>query len=207
MPLSQDTQDILIGVAILVPFLFAIYLAGKVLYKFKAARFIKAWAPLVPVIDGKVTNDGGGAATSWLSGIYQGNTVQASMVPNRNRYTGQTGHRYNYFEVELQNVAGQHDWDIVYRAAVLGFGDTGWHIETADKTLEQCLQNAGVDTRAAALKPIRIAYKSRQSTLTLSEEVTPRWAPTPERFREEIEFLIGLVQINEQLNPAVTSPS
>jgi hypothetical protein len=197
--MSQDTQDILIGAAILVPALILIFLAGKVLYKFKAARFVKAWAPLVPIIDGTVVNDGGGAATSWLTGTFQGRKVQASMVPNRNRYSGQTGHRYNYFDIELQDVPGQQDWSTVHRTALL-IGVTGWSIETEDKSLEQRLTAAGLVDRITLMRPMRVAYDSKRRTLLFTADVTPAWAPTPERFTQQLEFMLALVQMNAELN-------
>lgn len=61
-------------------FLVCVYLAGLVLSRFKNARFTRAWQPLVPLISGKVVSDEGGAAISWLVGVYRGQQVCASMV-------------------------------------------------------------------------------------------------------------------------------
>ena len=54
-----------IGLAL---FLVAAYFVGTLLNRFKHRRFIQAWWPLQPVIDGTVHEDpGGGGASSWPS--------------------------------------------------------------------------------------------------------------------------------------------
>lgn len=77
----------LFGVVVLAIFLVVVFALGFLISRFKNARFEKEWQPLVPLINGKVVNDGGGAATSWLTGTYQGKSVYASMIPKRNRYS------------------------------------------------------------------------------------------------------------------------
>ena len=111
--MSQETWDMIVGAAILIPFLILVFAAGLVLNKFKNGRFTRAWGPLVPIINGTVIQDGGGAATSWLTGTYRRRKVRASMVPNRNRYSGESGHTYNYFDIEIQDVPGGQGWSVV----------------------------------------------------------------------------------------------
>src|SRR5689334_20548661 len=96
----QQSSDMVLGIVVLVPFLILCFVLGKAIATLKNARFTKAWAPLVPVIQGTVVHDGGGASTSWLTGTWQGRKVQASMTPGRNRYSGESGSRYNEFGVE-----------------------------------------------------------------------------------------------------------
>lgn len=200
--MSQETWDMIIGAAILIPFLILVFAAGLVLTKFKNGRFVKAWAPLVPIINGTVTNDGGGAATSWLTGSYRRRKVRASMVPGRNRHYEASGHKFNYFDIEIQDVPGGQDWSIVYKTALLGFGQTGWGVETKDKSLEESLRGAGVVDLVARLGSPTVEYKKKPGTLLYSEDVTPRWVPTPERFQEELELLLRLAEVNEAINPA-----
>ena len=76
-------NDTLLGGIALAAFLVLVFGAGVVLNKWKNARFRQAWAPLVPIINGKVEDDGGGAASSWLAGTYQGQPVYARMTPAR----------------------------------------------------------------------------------------------------------------------------
>ncbi len=42
---------------------------------------------------------------------------------------------------------------------------------------------------------------ARQQTLHSSGDVTPQLTPTPERFREELDLLLALAQLNERVNP------
>lgn len=198
--MSQETSDILLGVAVLIPFLICVFAAGFILNRFKNRRFVKAWASLVPIIGGKVIDDGGGATTSWLKGTYQGRQVWASMVPNRNRYSGETGHYYNYFDITIQGAPGGQDWSVEHKTALLGFGATGWKIETSDPALEVRLRDAGVIDMLAGMGMPKVEYKRRDGTLVYSEDVTPQWVPTPERFQEELGLLVRLVKLNEDLN-------
>lgn len=108
----QGSSDMVVGSVGLVLFLIFVFAAGKVLSSFKNARFTKAWAPLVPIIAGTIIHDGGGASTSWLAGTWQGRKVQASMTPGRNRYSGESGFKYNEFGIELLEVPGGQDWRI-----------------------------------------------------------------------------------------------
>jgi hypothetical protein len=89
--MDQETKDLLFGAAVLIPFLIAVFAAGFVISRFKNRRFTAAWAPLVPIIGGKVVDDGGGAATSWLTGTFQGRSVHAVMIPNRRDPPGGQG--------------------------------------------------------------------------------------------------------------------
>src|SRR5262245_29922515 len=122
-------EDLISGSIILAVFLVGVYFAGRILSRLKNARYARAWAPLIPVIGGKVVDDGGGAATSWLTGTYMGRSVCASMVPNRNRYPGESGFRFHYFEVALLETPGKSDWFVKERSI------------SADKALERRLQD------------------------------------------------------------------
>lgn len=189
----------LFGGMVLAIFLVFVFLLGMVINRFKNARFRKAWAPLIPMIQGKVVEDGGGAATSWLAGTYRGKRVVASMVPDRNRYDD-GGHRYNYFEVALLDVSGQQDWTIEYQTAVLGFGQTGWRVVTKDKALEDRLTASGLLFTMPNFGSDGVRYRSRERKLLFTEDVTPRWIPTPERFQQELELLLTLAKVNEEVN-------
>lgn len=184
-------QDILFGVIVLIIFIVCAYFAGRLMSAWKNRRFATAWAPLVPLINGTVHNDGGGAATSWLTGTYQGKQVKASIMPGRNRHI-EGGDRYNYFDVALLDVPGQHNWRINYQTALLGLGNTGWDIKTDDQTLRVRLHESGIIADLARLGTPTIEYTARGRTLLYSEDITPRWVPTPERFQAVLEILLRL---------------
>jgi hypothetical protein len=199
----HESPDMVVGSVGLVLFLVFCFAAGKVLNSFKNARFAKAWSPLVPLINGTVINDGGGAATSWLTGTYQGRKVQASMIPGRNRYSGESGFKYNHFDVELLEVPGGQDWKIVHETKFPSFGEASWHIETADAALKQRLEASGVIPMLESFGSPTVEYRRRQGRLSFSEDAGPSWIPTPERFEAELAFLLRRARLNDEVNPAV----
>ena len=127
------------------------------------------------------------------------------MIPQRNRYSGQSGPRYNYFDAALLGVPGAQDWQIAYHTPVLGLGRTGWQIDTQDPALAARLEASGIIARLARLGQPTISYSKQRRALQYSEDVTPRWAPTPERFGEQLELLLLLAQAAEQANKGATS--
>jgi hypothetical protein len=206
--MSQETSDMIFGAVVLVIFLAFVFAAGLLLNKFKNARFAKAWVPLQSVIGGTVTGDGGGAATSWLTGEYRGARVLASMTPGRNR-SSEGGDKYNYFDVALLAIPGARDWDVLYGTSFLGFGQSGWHVKAEDAALAESLRRAGVVEMTARFGTPHtlggvglptVSYRRREQTLRFSEDVTPQWTPTPEQFRERLEFLLQLAEVNRQVN-------
>jgi hypothetical protein len=198
--MSQETSDLILGAVVLVIFLIFVFVAGWILNKFKNARFTRAWTPLQPIINGKVHEDGGGAATSYLVGTYRGWQVQASMTPNRNRYSGESGHRYNYFDVALLEVPGKHDWSFAYHTPLLGRETATWRVVTHDPALAERLQNANLISVLAGLGHPKIEYKQRGKMLQYQADITPLQVPTPEMFQRQIEALIWMAKINEEVN-------
>jgi hypothetical protein len=204
------------GVIGLVIFLACLFIAGKLLNSFQNARFTRAWTPLVTAIQGTVVNDGGGAAASWLAGTYRGKPVQAEMVPGRSVYS-ESGVKFNYFSVTLRDLAGKQDWSVAYKTPLFGMAKTGWQIRAEDKALEARLDQSGIVGAVARFGDPRslipfggptVAYKVRGRTLLYAEDVTPRWAPTPERFQQQLELLLVLAKVNEEVNkPEPPSPS
>ena len=200
--MNQETHDLLFGVAVLIPFLVFVFALGLLINKFKNRRFDRAWSPLIPVIQGKITQDGGGATTSWLTGTYRGRRVQAIMTPDRNMYSGESGHRYNSFEAAVLDVKGGQGWSIECKTPILGFGPEGWQIETKDQGLAERLRAAGAIALVERLGMPTVTFNARGKTLQLSEDAGPVWVPAPARFQEELEILLQLAEINERVNPA-----
>lgn len=201
--MSQEAPpgDLLFGSAVLAVFLVFVFALGYAIYKFKNLRFTRAWAPLVPLIQGTVSGDGGGGTTSWLTGTYRGHRVQAGMVPHCNRYSGETGFYYNHFEVALLGVAGRLNWNAEVKTAILGFGRTGWTITADDPALVARLEAAGVLSLVARFGEPTVAYQKSARRLAYSEDVTPLWIPPPERFLQELDLLLELAKINAEVNP------
>ncbi|HYE71934.1 MAG TPA: hypothetical protein VEF04_01330 [Blastocatellia bacterium] len=197
--MSQETSDFIFGAFVLAIFLVFVFALGFLINKFKNARFTKAWSPLINIINGKVIEDGGGGATSYLLGTYRGRRMQASMSPDINRYSD-GGDKINYFEVAAMDVPGKEDWTLSYETAVLGFGQTGLQIKSKDKALEAALNQAGVISMIAGFGNPTIKYSRSSQKLTFSEDVTPQWIPTPDRFRAELELLLRLVEVNQTVN-------
>ncbi len=195
-------SDIVFGGIVLVIFLVSALVIGRFLSAAKNRRFAAAWAPLIPFItNGTIHTDGSGATTSWLTGTIQGRQVQASMIPKRNRYT-EASDSYNYFDVALLAVPGQQDWRIVYQTAALGIGHTGWHISIKDPMLAARLHESGIMATLAHLGSPTIEYTVRGGKLLYSEDVTPRWVPTPERFQTTLALLRQIAAISEELAAA-----
>lgn len=195
-------SDMLFGVIVTILFLIFVFALGFLITSFKNRRFTKAWSPLIPLIGGKVIADGGGAASSWLSGTYRGQPVVATMVPNRNVFSGETGHSYNSFDVALREVPGKQDWKLEYKTPILGFGQEGWKIEADDPALRQRLQAAGLLDLVLPMGIQTLQFTARNRHLQLHEDVTPLWIPPPERFQQELEFLLAVARINAEVNPA-----
>ena len=201
-------SDTLLGIVSLAIFLVFIFVFGYFIYKFKNARLTSAWGPLVGLIDGRVTGDGGGAATSWLSGAYRGRPVVAALSPNLNQHD-EGGAKYNYFEVALTELPGRHDWSVVYAQRVLGMGQSGWQVKAEDPALAEALRDVAVPSLVAPfgetpphlMRPA-LEYNRRERALCYRTDITPRVAPTPEQFTQLLEMLHSAAEINARLNPA-----
>ena len=206
--------DMLYGAIGLVIFLVVAFIAGYFLYKFKNARLTSAWGPLVGLVNGKVVGDGGGAASSWLSGTYQGRPVVAKLAPDLNQHED-GGSKYNYFDVALTETPGGHDWAVDYVHRVLGLGRAEWRVVTKNPTLQAALEAAGViDLIAPFGQPPghfampTVDYHRREASLRYRADISPAAAPSPERFGQMVAMLVQLAEINAQVNPPPTlSPS
>lgn len=201
-------SDFLFGVIGLILFLAVGLVGGYVLYRFKNRQLTNAWEPLVALVNGKVVGDGGGGATSWLSGTYKGRPVVASLSPNINQHQ-EGGFRYNYFDVALGETPGQHDWNIEYTRSVLGVGKTGWRVRSRDAALETALIAAGVadlvapfgETPSHFMRPT-LEYNRHERLLRYRTDITPRVAPTPDQFTRLLDLLLQLAEVNARVNPA-----
>ena len=204
----DQISDFWFGVAVLIPFMIGVFTLGWLINRFKNRRFTRAWTPLVSIIGGTVVEDGGGAATSWLTGTFDGRKVYASMIPERNR-NSEGGFRYHHFDAALQDVPGRVDWRVAYTGGVLGFGKETWQVQADDPAVAERLQRAGIvdlirplaEARAVPPGLPTVKYSARTATVTYSEDAGTSWIPTPERFRQQLALLIRLAQVNAEVNP------
>ena len=196
--MSQETRDTVLSVMGLAVFLVLAYGVGVLLSRFKNARFRKAWAPLQAVIDGKVVDDGGGAATSWLTGTYQGYQVQARMAPQRN--SGETGPRFNDFAVALAQVKGEQDWTFSVRSSPEP-GKSPWRVTAGNTAVAQRLERAVIETMLPGLGYPKVSFRQHSGLLEYQVDVTPALVPTPELFARTLQFLVWLEGVNREANP------
>lgn len=192
----EGSSEMVFGSIVLVIFLVFVFALGKAIYTFKNARFTKAWSPLVPIINGTVAGDGGGGSTSWLTGTWQGRRVRAIMSPDRNRYSGESGWRYNEFGIELLDVPGGQDWRI-----------DNSRVEMAEPALRQRLEASGILLMIQAFGTPAVSYSRAQKMLSYSEDAGSRWTPTPEHFEAELGLLLRLAKMNEEVNPSRQIPA
>ncbi len=196
--MSHDTGDTVLSVIGLAVFLVLAYAVGVLLSRFKNARFRKAWAPLQPLINGKVVDDGGGAATSWLSGTYRGHQVQARMTPQRN--LGETGPRFNDFAVALAQVKGEQDWTFARRQSPEP-GKSPWLVTANTTAVAQRLERAVIENMLPGLGYPKVTFRQQTGLLEYQVDVTPALVPAPELLARTLEFLVWLEGVNREANP------
>ena len=198
-----STSDILVGAAVLAVLLPVLYFIGKLLNKFKNSRFEKAWRPIESVLDGAevVPDQGGGGASSWLTGTYRGVPVFAQMTPNvgKGGSLDTRGHE-NRWDTGVRDLAGANDWSVIFREALLGFGTTGWTIDSDDAALTERLEHAGLREIAARVGRGEFRYRVEPATLVLHQDIRPLWVPLPDRFRTELDVLVEMAALSAKAN-------
>ena len=209
---SPGTVAFGLGVlAVALPLFWAV---GRLAARVQHARFARAWAPLVPLVDdGTLHVDTTGSSSS-LTGRYRGAGVHATMAlkvtpdwgRRREVLPNDVGVPRNGFLVALGGVAGGGDWWVTYpdRATRLAraLGTDAYAVRADDPALVARLEGAGVVALAARLAPaLWLRYSAAAGTLTLREEVQPRWVPRPERFQAALDVLTTLAALNASVNP------
>lgn len=190
-------EDWLIGVPLVAGMIVVAYGLGRGLAAIKNRRFQGAWRPLMPLVEGaRVEGDGGGAATSFLHGMYRGRRVCAAMSPVRRRNAD-----VNHFEISAFQVKGRSDWKLVYHNALPGLGTTGWRIESKDEGLAARLRTTAImPGEMPGRTDIRWTYSASRQELNFHEEIGSLWTPSPGRFQAELDELLEIARINEDLN-------
>jgi hypothetical protein len=201
--MSAGDGDMLFGTLVLAAFLVFVFAFGLAINHWKNRRFARAWAPLVPIVGGRVVDDAGGSATSWLVGTFEGRRVAASTSPGRNRYSGVdagAGHRYNHFDAALCDEPGAAGWTLEERAGALGLGRTEWQVRTAEPGLADRLRSAGVIELAVEVGAERVEYSPQERTLRVSFDLGPRSVPAPGPFRLVLGALLRLAAAQSACN-------
>lgn len=199
----SEMNDTVLGTIILTVFLASVFAVGWVLYRIKNAALARAWTTLLPLVEGAaITGDGGGAATTWLSGSYQGHKIQASSSPDVAKYPEESGHSANRFTAALLEVPGAHDFRITSAPTLGQFGRGSWRVDADDAGLQATLTAAGVIALVCAFGDLEIFYDRRERMLRFVEDVRPMRVPPPERFRQELDMLIELARIAASVNVA-----
>jgi hypothetical protein len=113
-PDDQKTimQDTINGIVPFIIFMALVFAASRVLARFTGAKYSNALTPLAPIINGAFDTDS--LSHGWLTGTYRDRKVGVASTPGVNEMSGiispnNTGkaHRYNAFDVEVQDVAGE----------------------------------------------------------------------------------------------------
>ena len=193
-------EEIVFGAVVLAFFLAFAYVAGLVLVRFKNRGFRRAWAPLMPILsDAKIIDDGGGSATSWLSGAYRGAKVYASTSPNVRRHTGSSAIG-NSFSAGLQDVPGKYDWSLERKAGFPGLGAGGWTVRSEDAPLQARLEASSLVSIVSPLGEASLRYKKRDRSLVWTSNIEPYVALPPEQFRITLNTLLEVASINNKVN-------
>ena len=159
------------------------------------------------MVNGKVSGDGGGAATSWLTGEWKGHKVAASISPDINQHK-EGGAKYNYFDVALRDVPGKHNWSVEYTRGVIGLGQTGWQVKAEQPALAEALRAADVAALVAPfgetpphLQRPALEYDRRTRLLRYRTDLTPLLTPAPQQFTALLDMLLETAELNRRWNP------
>lgn len=209
-------QDTINGIIPFIVFMALVFAASRVLARFTAAKYERALMPLAPIINGTFATDS--LSHGWLAGTYGGRTVYVASLPNVDSMSsivstgneGGSAHRYNAFDVELQNVAGERNWSLTWGKHSIGqifAGHESWKF-SADEDLLQRLQSSEIisELEAFAGAGVRglptVTYNARNKTLKHRDNISPKIAPSAEHFQRQLQLVTRLAQLNEQVNPA-----
>jgi hypothetical protein len=133
-----------------------------------------------------------------MTGSYDGKPVQARI----NSVGGDDSTKY-YYELTMTPGPQGKDWSLSYTGdKLLGLGQKSWHVKTKDEALKQRL----IDDGALALIERwsgypDVSYKANKGVLKYEHEVRNMHAlPAPEQFKQQLDLLNRLAQINQQVN-------
>jgi len=209
----QDTIDGIIPFIILISIVLA---ASRVMARFTGAKYSRALMPLAPLINGTFATDS--LSHGWLSGTYGNRKIHVASIPGVNSMSGSgngggSAHRYNAFEVEVQQVVGAHDWSLAWGShsvrQILS-RDESWKF-LADEDLLQRLQSSHIigELETFAGAGVRgfptVIYDARRKTLTHRDNISPDIAPSTGHFQKQLNLALRLAEISEQVNSSAAA--
>jgi hypothetical protein len=200
----SEMSDFTVGLIVMPFFLAFIFTLGYAISRVKNAAMSRAWTPLRTLIDGggTISGDGGGGATSYLSGTYRGRRVRASMSPDVAKYSGDGGHHANWFTVTLLDVPGRDSFRITTAPSLPHFWRREWRVDAADVALREALAATSALARVSAFGEVEVSYDRSSRTLRFEEDVRPSKTPPRDRFQEELDLLIELADLVAPINRA-----
>ncbi len=204
-------SDTIQGAIVFVVFMAIVIAASRVLARFTAAKYSRALMPLAPLINGTFATDS--LSHGWLWGTYGNREVHVASIPGVNSMSGSgneggSAHRYNAFEVEVQNVAGERDWSLkfgLHSVSQILSRDESWKF-LADEDLLQRLESSNIigELETFAGAGVRgfptVIYNARQKTLTHRDNISPNLAPSVSHFEKQLALALRLAEISEQVN-------
>jgi hypothetical protein len=161
-------QDTINGIIPFIIFMALVFAASRVLVRFTGAKYSNALTPLAPIINGAFDTDS--LSHRWLTGTYGNRKVGVASTPGVNELGGlitpnntSKAHRYNAFDVEAQDVAGEADWSLTWGMHNVGHilsREQSWKF-MADEDLLQRLQSSNIVGELETL-PERVCAACRQ---------------------------------------------
>lgn len=214
----DTSNDTVLGLLALGVFIPAVILLGYLIYRFKNARLMRAWQPLLGLFEqARISGDGGGAAASWLSGRHGGRAFRATMYPGVavDQSSEGGGPRFNLFELVLLEVPGAVDWCVKLHEGRSREAASSWSLEADAPGTAAALQAAGVvdavaarvvaDYTLARNGPV-LAFRRKSAELVLRADAREGFAPPAEWVQEALGLLLRVAEINARVNaPGIRS--
>ena len=207
-----ELPDTVFGALVLVVLIPLLYFAARLTVRINGAWMAFRAAPLAAAIDGH--RDPGGY---YLRGRYGGHVVRVSFAPGArlNGAYSNSAHRFiNALNLELHEVPGQQDWVVHYRQKQgwLSQGPVYAFLEAAAPELAQRLEQAGVLAAVTAVGGgtthyETVRYNARQQVLYYTTDVAPQKLPSQAKYRQQLDLLLQLAEINGRVNAQLPAPA
>ena len=203
--MSDDTSGMILGAAILVVLIPALYFLARFVTKIGDAWGAHLLAPLAPAIGGTVHRSG-----PHIDGTYENHALRVSFAGRTSVGSGESATSINAFYIEVLQLPGRENWRIkFYGPGLLRQGPNAPFIE-AETALGDRLKRAGVLEAVSKVSTptegyVTVAYDARRQVLTYTDDVSPRWLPSPEAFAMQLVLAARLAAINAQVNPVASA--
>ncbi|MGV3708850.1 MAG: hypothetical protein ACO1Q7_08410 [Gemmatimonas sp.] len=195
---EASREDMIFGGAVLAVFLVIVFVLGFLLNRFKNRRFRNAWMPLASLLtDVRITEDGGGAATSWLSGKFHGRLVHASMSPDVAQHSFTTN-KGNHFSIIVPDVVAGESWFAEYAPATPLLRKQGWTITTESRATHDAIERSEILPLVQSLGYGSLRYNAGRRQLVWQELIEPLWVLPPAQFTVAVRTMFTAADIAQQ---------